>query len=214
MSKETTTETSRFKKAILLSFERLLVYLLKGLKKHKTKKRKFQNRSVRYEVEKIPPDSLIGKWHFQNSSFNFEKQILLKETNIMGNTYYDNYLTWQGEARERLLLAHPSIGEWLKNNKHIKMITHSIGHHFFQETTFGHVVRIEATSRGIKKCSFVMDFSFYNISNNELIGKGWQRICFFDLRSNKLCPVPRLILDLIEPIEDLSLKKLKSPANI
>ena len=33
-----------------------------------------------------------------NKYFSIEKKILLKETNLMGNTYFANYILWQGEA--------------------------------------------------------------------------------------------------------------------
>lgn len=153
------------------------------------------------------PKSLIGKWKFPDRKFVFEKLVLLKNTNIMGNTYYDNYVTWQGEGRERLLLSHPSVQEFLENSKHIKMITHSIYHRFITETTFGDLVRCEVTSREIKQCSTIMVFRFFNVKNNAILGEGWQRVCFMDLRMNKLCPVPQLILDLIEPIRDDAVKK-------
>lgn len=159
-----------------------------------------QRRSPAHDVEVIGENSQIGKWKFTELKFSFTKIILLKQTNIMGNTYYDNYLSWQGEARERLLLCHPDLGQWLQDNKHIKMITHSIYHRFLAETTFGDMVRIEATTREIKKCSFVMVFRFFNHRTEAVLGEGWQTICFSDFRSGKLCPIPRLILDLIEPI--------------
>ena len=158
--------------------------------------------SIDKSPEILPENSVIGQWKFPGLKFVFEKPILLKETNIMGNTYYDNYITWQGEARERLLLNHPDLPQWMKLNPHIKMMTHSTHHRFFKETTFGDIVRIEATTREIKYCSFIMVFRFFNSRLNELLGEGWQRICFSNLKTNKLCPIPRLILDLIEPLQE------------
>lgn len=155
-----------------------------------------------HDAEVVPASSSIGKWKFPEKKSVFTKLILLKSTNIMGNTYYDNYLSWQGEARERLLLAHPDVGPWMEANRHIKMITHSIYHRFLSETTFGDTVRIEATTREIKRCSFIMVFRFFNERTNAILGEGWQTICFSDFRTGKLCPIPRLILDLIDPINE------------
>lgn len=160
-----------------------------------------------HQVEVIRPSSQIGKWKFPHEKFIVEKPILLKETNIMGNTYYDNYITWQGETRERLLMCHPSLEEWMMDNRHIKMITHSTYHRFLTETTFGDLLRIEATTREIKKCSFIMVFRFFNAKTQSILGEGWQRICFSDVRAGKLSPVPQLILDLIEPIREGEAKK-------
>lgn len=161
-----------------------------------------QMRSIPHLVENIGTKSVVGKWKFPNKKFISEKIVLLKETNLMGNTYFANYVFWQGEAREKLLLCHPCVGEWMENNKHIKMITHSTYHRFLSETTFGDVVRIEFTTREIKKCSFIAIFRFFNAKTNLILGEGWQRICFSDVHTGKLCPIPQLTLDLIEPIKE------------
>ncbi len=154
--------------------------------------------------QKSEGNNKIGIWKYPGKKFDFEKDILLRETNLMGNTYFANYVVWQGEARERLLLKHPQTLEWLKNNQHIKMITYETHHRFLHETTFGSRVRLEVTSREIKRWSFVLIFRYFDALNNEKIGEGWQRACFMDLRTNKICEVPQLILDLVEPItEDL-----------
>ena len=145
------------------------------------------------------------RWRFPANKFIYEKRIFLKHTNMEGNTYYDNYITWQGEAREALLLAHPKVGEFLKPENFVKMITHSIHQRYIQDTFFGDSVRIEVTSRDIKHCSFALVYRYYK-QTDELIGEGWQKICFADLKSGKICRIPEAILDLIEPIEEKSQK--------
>jgi len=121
---------------------------------------------------------------------------------VEGNTYYDNYVAWHGEAREALLLTHPNVRDFLKSKTPVKMITHSLHQRYIRDTFFGDIVRIEVTSREIKQCSFVMVFRYYNKRTNTLIGEGWQKICFANPITGKICRVPKLILDLIEPIEE------------
>ena len=166
-------------------------------------------------AEALPPkesaaekDSLVGRWKFPGSKFVMEKTVLLKNTNLMGNTYYDNYITWQGEARESLLLSHPSIKEFLTASQHLKMVTHSVYQRFVAETTFWDTIRIEATAREVKKCSFIIVFRYFNKRTNVALGEGWQKICFVDLKTGKLCAVPQLILDLIEPLQEKEEKKV------
>jgi two-component system response regulator HydG len=49
------------------------------------------------KAEKIAPKkSLIN---FPDNCFSMEKIVLLRDTNLMGNTYFANYIMWQGEAR-------------------------------------------------------------------------------------------------------------------
>ena len=141
-------------------------------------------------------------WRFPGKKFSFEKIVLLRETNLFGNTYFANYVVWQGEGREKLLLQHPGSGLWLSQNQHIKMITYETHHRFLGETTFGDHVNIEITSREIKKWNFVLVFRYYNSTNNAKLGEGWQRVCFMDLKTNRLCEVPRIILNIVEPIQE------------
>lgn len=153
-------------------------------------------------------ESLVGRWKFPGSKFVMEKAVLLKNTNLMGNTYYDNYITWQGEARESLLLSHPNIKEFLQGSQHIKMVTHSVYQRFVAETTFGDIVRIETTAREVKKCSFIIVFRYFNKATDVALGEGWQKICFIDLKTGRLTQVPQLIFDLIEPLQEKEEKKV------
>jgi len=152
--------------------------------------------------EVIPENSNVGVWKHLYDRFIYVKPVLLKQTNLLGSTYFADYVEWQGETRESCLLSHPSFAVWAPVNQHIKMITHSLSHQFIRETTFGDVVRVEMTSREIKLCSLIMKFNYFSHSDNILLGQGWQKICFVNLHTNKLCPIPRLILDLAEPIEE------------
>jgi enediyne core biosynthesis thioesterase len=154
-----------------------------------------KNSSLAHELK-------IGKWKLPYKKFVYEKPIVLKYTNLLGNTYYDNFITWQGEARELLLLTHPDIATFFKDMQRVKMITHSTHHLFKKEAFFGDVIRIEVTTREIKHCSFVMIFRFFNNKTNELLGEGWQKICFSNNQTERLCNIPQAILDLIEPIKE------------
>ena len=146
------------------------------------------------------------RWRFPEKKFVCHKQITLKQTNMEGNTYFDNYLTWHGDAREALLLSHPDIENFLKNERHVKMITHSLYQKFIQDSFFGDVIRIEVTSTKVKHCSFVFIYRFYNSRNDNLIGEGWQKICFAHFETSKLILIPQVILDLIEPLQEEKVK--------
>lgn len=140
-----------------------------------------------------PKKSLIN---FPDNCFSMEKTVLLRDTNLMGNTYFANYIMWQGEIRETILMTHPNFAEEMQKNKHIKMITHSLYHRFVQETTFYDVVQIKMTTREIKHCSFVLVFRYYNKLNGTFLGEGWQRLTFADLRTGNLTTIPSFIHDL------------------
>ncbi|MCM8773796.1 MAG: response regulator [Candidatus Omnitrophica bacterium] len=141
------------------------------------------------EIEKIPI-KLPKKY------FSIERTVLLKDTNLMGNTYFTTYITWQGEIRESILTIHPNFEEEMQKNKHIKMITHSLYHRFVQETTLYDVVEIRMTTREIKQCSFVLVFRYYNKKTGAFLGEGWQRLTFADTRTGILTVIPNFIREI------------------
>lgn len=41
-----------------------------------------------------------------NRPYYYTHQVLLEETNLVGNVYFANYVRWQGHCREQFLLDH------------------------------------------------------------------------------------------------------------
>ena len=142
----------------------------------------------------------VGKWRFPRKVFSYERDVTLKQTNAFGNTYFANYIEWQGEAREKFLLQHPDTLIYLKTNPHIVLITCCVYHRYIENTFFGDCVRIEVGSRDILKYSFVLVFRYFNKANGRWIGEGWQKVCFRNIKTSLICEIPQLILDLIEPV--------------
>jgi len=82
------------------------------------------------------------------------------------------------------------------------MITHSLFHRFFANAYFGDQIRSELTTKDILDYSLRIIFRHFKVGTNLLIGEGWQKICFMDNNTDKLCPLPRIILDLAESIKE------------
>jgi len=152
------------------------------------------------KAEKVTPKRTII--NFPDNCFVMEKTVLLRDTNLMGNTYFANYIMWQGEIREAILMTHPNFAEEMQKNKHIKMITHSLYHRFVQESTFCDIVQIKMTTREIKHCSFVLVFRYYNKISGTFLGEGWQRLTFADLRTGNLTAIPSFIRELAFAIKE------------
>jgi len=144
---------------------------------------------------------LIGKWKFPDRKFVCTKDITFKQTNVMGNTYFSNYIEWQGEAREKLFLSHPAAGVFLLDNPHIFLITHSLYHKFIAHSFFGDQLKIEVTTKDIMDYSVTMIFEYWNARTEKKIGEGWQKVCFWDRKINKPCKIPQIFLDLAIPIK-------------
>lgn len=144
----------------------------------------------------------IGTWKFPGEKFIYKKTVFIKPTNMLGNTYFSNYIDWMGEAREKLFLTHPAAGPFLKKNMNISMITHTLHHRFLENSFFGDEIRIEVTTKDILDYSLIIVFRYFNETSKKLIGDGWQKVCFWDQQANKPCKVPQLFLDLAYPLKE------------
>jgi len=144
--------------------------------------------------------SQIGTWTFPQKKFIYKKKVLIKQTNLLGNTYFSNYIDWMGEAREELFLIHPAARAFLEKHMNIFMITHTLHHRFLESSFFGDQIRIEVTTKDILDYSLIIVFRYLNEANEKLIGDGWQKICFWDRQTDKPCKVPLIFLDLAKPL--------------
>ncbi|GEM_PF-549475 len=141
--------------------------------------------------------------NLKEGAFWFEKIILLKDTNLTGNTYFSNFALWQGELRELILLSHPHFKEEMAKAPNIKMITHSMYHRFLHEVTFGDTLIIKVNCREIKKTSLILIFRYFlKGSDNVNVGEGWQRLAFADLKTGNFCHIPGFIRELAEAMEE------------
>ncbi len=138
----------------------------------------------------------IGAWRFPQDRFILEKDVLFTHTNAFGNVYFARYIEWQGEAREKFLLSHPSAKSYLQASSDVLLITHSLQFDFHESAFFGDTVRIEVQSRNIQKYSFILSFKYYK--EKKLVGAGWQKICF--QKAGMICEIPQIFLDLILPV--------------
>jgi acyl-CoA thioesterase FadM len=145
----------------------------------------------------------IGEWKFPDSSFTYFKEVFFKQTNMLGNTYFSNYIEWMGEAREKLFLSHPSAPIYLNENPSIIMITHTLHHRFLKNSYFGDRICIEVKTNEILDYSLIILFKFINVSDNTIIGEGWQKVCFWNKQTDKPCKVPQIFLDLALPIKEI-----------
>ena len=144
----------------------------------------------------------IGNWKFPGKKFIYKKAVLIKQTNMLGNTYFSNYIEWMGEARESLFLTHPAASIFLSENANISMITQIVHHRFLENSFFGDQIRIEVTTKDILDHSLILVFRYFNEANEKLIGDGWQKVCFWDKETNKPCKMPQILLDLAIPLKE------------
>ena len=135
-------------------------------------------------------------------SFKFIKSVLLKHTNFMRNAYFSNYVEWQGDTRESFFLAQPQAVAFMKANPHIAMVTHSLGHRFIMDTYYGDQIQIGMTTKDILDYSVILLFKYHHLENQNLIGEGWQKICFRDTLREELCRIPPILVELAKTIHE------------
>jgi len=140
-------------------------------------------------------------WQRPRNAFTYKKKVLFKPTNVFGNVYFSNYVEWQGEARESLLLSYPGVSTLANELKQVQMITHSVYNRYIKSAYFGSSLDVIVQSSAIQPYSFILNFDVVDDATEDLIAQGWQKICFMSANGSKFICIPQFVVDLIKPIQ-------------
>jgi enediyne biosynthesis thioesterase len=100
-----------------------------------------------------------------------------EETNLVGNVYYVNYLSWQGRCREMFLKEEaPEVLAELQDD--LKMFTLKVDCEFFAEITAFDEVSIRMRLNELTQTQIQFSFDYVKLSDGmeNLVARGSQRI--------------------------------------
>lgn len=144
------------------------------------------------------------KIYGKNRFFTSEIQVTLKDTNAFGNVYFSNYIEYQGNIREKFLLATvPDLYEMLAKNQ-IRLVTIDTYNKFISNAYFGDTLLLELTTSDIKAATCQLNITFKNKATGALVGKGYQRFCAVSAKG-KVMRIPEALLgplDFYQTVED------------
>ncbi len=112
--------------------------------------------------------------------FRTEIFITLRQTNAFGNVYFAEYFTFQGAAREQMLVrCVPNLREEIFG-KGIRLVTVDAYNKYITNAYFGDTVVAEITTREVTRVKATVNIRFRNKTTGKLIGDGYQTFCCVD----------------------------------
>jgi enediyne biosynthesis thioesterase len=123
--------------------------------------------------------------------YEYRHRVCLEETNIVGNVYFTNYISWQGRCREMFLYDHvPELACELGGDFNMATMRVSCCH--YQELSAFDEVVIRMSARSLTPSRLAMAFRYYHVLPNgkeALVAEGEQEVVCIRRRGKEVEPV-------------------------
>jgi enediyne biosynthesis thioesterase len=124
-------------------------------------------------------------------AYEYRHQVGFEETNLVGNVYYTNHLSWQGRCREMFLRDHvPDILGDLKNGLALATVRCSCD--YLMELEAFDEVLIRMRLGELVQNRMTLLFEYWRIADGreELVARGEQEIACMRREGNETIPAP------------------------
>src|ERR1039457_6178044 len=119
--------------------------------------------------------------------YEYRHQVCFEETNLVGNVYYTNHLSWQGRCRELFLREHaPDVIDELSRG--FSLATVSCSCEYFAELTAFDEVIVRMRLAELVQNRMRLAFEYWR--GKELVARGEQQIACMRREGEKLLPTP------------------------
>lgn len=122
--------------------------------------------------------------------YEYHHIVSFAETNLVGNVYYTNHLTWQGRCREMFLRDHaPDVLDELQNDLALVTVRVSCDYLAELEAFDELIIRMRLASRAQNRAT--MQFEYWRQvgdEKEELIARGEQQIACMRRKGSQLKP--------------------------
>lgn len=135
-------------------------------------------------------------------AYEYRHIVSFEETNLVGNVYYVNHLSWQGRVREMFLREHaPDIIAELSRG--LSLATVRVSCEYLAELTAFDEVVIRMRLGGLSQNRITLQFEYWRSgkSGEELVARGEQEVACMRREGEKLSPtpVPKSLLEALKP---------------
>ncbi|MEV0666820.1 acyl-CoA thioesterase [Actinomadura luteofluorescens] len=122
--------------------------------------------------------------------FEYRHLVTFADTNLVGNVYFTNYLSWQGTCRERFL-AEKAPKTVARMDGDLALVTSSCSCEFFSELFAFDTVSVRMSLVGIDFSQITMGFEYYRITDGpaRLVARGEQTVSCTLRAEDGLTPV-------------------------
>lgn len=126
-------------------------------------------------------------------AYEYRHRVGFEETNLVGNVYYTNHLSWQGRCREMFLRDHaPDILEDLKNGLALATVRCSCD--YLMELEAFDEVLIRMRLGEVVQNRITLLFEYWRVGDDdgreELIARGEQQIACMRREGREIIPAP------------------------
>jgi len=124
-------------------------------------------------------------------AYEYRHVVGFEETNLVGNVYYTNHLSWQGRVREMFLRDHaPDVLKELSAG--LAMATLRVSCEYFSELHAFDEVIIRMRLVELSQNRITMSYEYFRQARGreELVAKGEQEIACLRRDADKLVPTP------------------------
>lgn len=124
--------------------------------------------------------------------FEYRHTVGFEETNLVGNVYYVNYLSWQGRCREMFLkLQAPDVLAEVQDD--LKLFTLKVDCEFYAEITAFDELSIRMRLADLARTQLEFTFDYVRLSpdgGESLVARGRQRVACMRGPNNATAPAP------------------------
>ena len=123
--------------------------------------------------------------------YEYRHTVGFAETNLVGNVYFTNYLSWQGRCREMFLQDHaPDVIDELQQG--LALVTVRVSCEFLDElVAFDKViVRMKLAAHAQNRATMSFEYWRANNGNEALVARGEQQIAAMRRQGESMVPAP------------------------
>jgi len=123
--------------------------------------------------------------------FEHKHVVGFAETNLVGNVYYTNHLSWQGRCREMFLREHaPDVIEELSRGLALATVSCSC-EYFVELTAFDEIIiRMRLAELVQNRMRLAFEYWRRKDGSEELVARGEQTIACMRREGGKMVPAP------------------------
>lgn len=120
-------------------------------------------------------------------AYEYHHVVGFEETNLVGNVYYVNHVSWQGRVREMFLRDHaPDVIDELSRG--LSLATLRVSCEYLAELNAFDEVVIRMRLGELTQSKITLLFEYWR--KDELIARGEQQVACFRREGDKLLPTP------------------------
>lgn len=125
--------------------------------------------------------------------FDWPVRVYYEDTDAGGVVYHARYLAFYERARTEMLRQYNINQRFLIENQHIAFVVKKMSIDYILPARLDDLLMIKSQLENIRKASLIFKQKIFN-SNNQMINEAEVLIACVDLKKNKPCVLPKLII--------------------